>query len=168
MKKLLILFFVIAFITVKAQTNQSEINEQVWKPFTKAIMAQDVERFISVHSKDVVRAERNSKRVLNYEQYKNEMFASWPKWKARNATANVKYTFELRFLERINNETQAFEVGYFKNETIKAAGEKEIYYGKFQVALRKENGIWKILVDSDSNQEGVITEKDFLAAKPLE
>ena len=77
-------------------------------------------------------------------------------------------TFELRFLERISNGTQAFEVGYFKNEDIKPNGEKQAYYGKFQVALRKENGIWKILVDSDSNQEEVITEKDFLAAKSLE
>jgi len=168
MKKILLMFFVIASIGAKAQTDQTQINEQIWKPFTKAIMAQDVESFISVHSKDVVRAERNSKKVLSYEQYKNEMLVSWPKWKARHARDNVKYTFELRFLERISNGTQAFEVGYFKNETVKPTGEKEIYYGKFQVALRKENEVWKILVDSDSNQEEVITDKDFLAAKPLE
>jgi ketosteroid isomerase-like protein len=168
MKNLLLPLFAILLTHVQAQTDQKEINEQVWKLFTKAIMAQDVESFISVHSKDVVRAERSSKKILNYEQYKNEMLGSWPKWKARNAKDNVKYTFELRFLERISNGTQAFEVGYFKNETVKPTGEKEIYYGKFQVALRKENGIWKILVDSDSNQEGIIIEKDFLAAKPLE
>jgi len=168
MKKSLLTLLVIISISAKAQTDQTEINEQVWKPFTKAIMSQDVESFIDVHSKDVVRAERNSKKVLSYEQYKNEMLASWPKWKARNTRDNVKYTFELRFLERISNGTQAFEVGYFKNEDAKPNGEKLAYYGKFQVALRKENGIWKILVDSDSNQEEIITEKDFLAANPLE
>ncbi|HEY5826495.1 MAG TPA: hypothetical protein VIT44_19125 [Cyclobacteriaceae bacterium] len=168
MKRQLLPLLLVTLISATAQTDQTEINEQVWKPFTKAIISQDVEKFISVHSKDVVRAERNSKKVLSYDQYKNEMLASWPKWKASNTSDNVKYTFELRFLERISNGTQAFEVGYFKNETVKPTGEKEIYYGKFQVALRKENGIWKILVDSDSNGEGAITEKDFLAAKPLE
>src|SRR6478736_8062206 len=123
MKKSLLTLLVIISISAKAQTDQTEINEQVWKPFTKAIMSQDVESFIDVHSKDVVRAERNSKKVLSYEQYKNEMLASWPKWKARNTRDNVKYTFELRFLERISNGTQAFEVGYFKNEDVKPNGE---------------------------------------------
>jgi ketosteroid isomerase-like protein len=168
MKKFLLPVLLIFLVNAKAQTDQEQINEHVWKPFTKAIMAQDVETFISVHSKDVVRAERNSKKVLGYEQYKKEMITNWPKWQEQIKKGNVTYTFELRFLERISNGTQAFEVGYFKNEDTKPNGEKRAYYGKFQVALRKENGIWKILVDSDSNEGGVITEKDFLAAKPLE
>jgi ketosteroid isomerase-like protein len=168
MKKFLLPVLLIFLVNAKAQTDQEQINEHVWKPFTKAIMAQDVETFISVHSKDVVRAERNSKKVLGYEQYKKEMITNWPKWQEQIKKGNVTYTFELRFLERISNGTQAFEVGYFKNEDTKPNGEKRAYYGKFQVALRKENGIWKILVDSDSNEGGIITEKDFLAAKPLE
>src|SRR4051794_23698547 len=101
MIKLLLPLLTIVLSSASAQTDQSEINEQVWKPFTKAIMVQDVENFISVHSKDVVRAERNSKKVLSYEQYKNEMLASWPRWRERNKKDNTKYTFELRFLERI-------------------------------------------------------------------
>jgi hypothetical protein len=36
------------------------------------------------------------------------------------------------------------------------------------VALRKENGTWKILVDSDTNEGGTITDEMFLKAKPLE
>jgi hypothetical protein len=36
------------------------------------------------------------------------------------------------------------------------------------VALRKENGVWKILVDSDTNEGGTITEEMFQKAKPIE
>lgn len=147
---------------------EKEINEQVWKPFTQAIITQDVEKFVAVHSKDLVRAERDGKRVLTYDQYKARMEQGWPAWKESNKKNNTQYTFELRFLERISNETQAFEVGYFKNESITASGEKRVSYGQFHVALRKENGVWKILVDSDSNNGKTITEEMFQAAKPIE
>src|SRR5690348_13812946 len=161
MKKIILALLLFASLEVLGQDAVKEINEQVWKPFTQAIMNQDAEKFIAVHSKDLVRAERDGKKVLSYDQYKTRMDESWPNWKEANKKNNVQYTFELRFLERISNETQAFEVGYFKNETI-TAGEKRTSYGQFHVALRKENGVWKILVDSDSNNGKTITEEMFL------
>ncbi|HEU5292314.1 MAG TPA: nuclear transport factor 2 family protein [Cyclobacteriaceae bacterium] len=167
MKKSILACLLLVSLIGFGQQSAKEINEQVWKPFTEAIMSQDVEKFISLHSKDLVRAERDGKRVLTYDQYKTRMEQGWPKWKESNAKNKVQYTFELRFLERISNETQAFEVGYFKNLTI-AEGKKQESYGQFHVALRKENGVWKILVDSDSNNGKTITEEMFLAAKPLE
>ena len=151
-----------------SQHTETEINEQVWKPFTKAIMSHDVDQFIALHSKDLIRAERDGKRVLNYEQYKAGMEQGWPQWRESNQKNKIQYTFELRFLERISSENQAFEVGYFKNTSINAAGEKRVGYGQFHVALRKENGVWKILVDSDSNNGRTITEEMFQAAKPIE
>jgi len=168
MKKPMLALLMLISLVGLGQTAVQEINEQVWKPFTQAIINQDVDKFISLHSKDLVRAERNDKKVLSYDQYKTAMEQSWPKWKESNKKGNVQYTFELRFLERISNETQAFEVGYFKNETINPNGEKRVGYGQFHVALRKENGVWKILVDSDSNNGRTITEEMFLAAKPIE
>jgi ketosteroid isomerase-like protein len=168
MKNLLVFIAAMVFTTGFAQQSEKEINEQVWKPFTQAIMTQDVNRFISLHSKDLVRAERNDKKVMTYDQYKADMEQGWPQWKESIKKNNAQYVFELRFLERISNETQAFEVGYFKNESINAKGEKRVSYGQFHVALRKENGVWKILVDSDSNNGRTITEEMFNAAKPME
>lgn len=168
MKKSILALLLLISLSAFGQQAVQEINDQVWKPFTQAIMNQDVQKFISVDSKDLVRAERDGKRVLSYDQYKTGMEQNWPKWKESNKKSNVQYTFELRFLERISNETQAFEVGYFKNETINPNGEKQLSFGQFHVALRKENGVWKILVDSDSNNGKTITEEMFLAAKPIE
>lgn len=167
MKHLFIALILIGVSTLYGQQDQTDINNQVWKPFTKAIMTQDVNGFIAVHSTDVVRAELNDNQVKDYTTYLAGMEKSWPGWKEYNQKNSVQYTFELRFLQRISNGTLAYEVGYFKNESI-TAGQKRVSYGKFQVALRKENGTWKILVDSDSNEGGTITEEIFQKAKSLE
>lgn len=167
-KILLVAIITLINVAAHAQTDQQTIDIQVWKPFTKAIMTQDVETFIQLHSKDVIRVERDSKQVFNYDQYKAAMEKSWPGWKRSMARDGLTYTFELRFLERISNGEQTFEVGYFKNETVNAKGEKQLSFGQFHVALRKENGTWKILVDSDSDNNRSITEAMFLSAKPME
>jgi ketosteroid isomerase-like protein len=165
--RLFIALVVLASSFAHAQTDQQQIDAQVWKPFTKAIMAQDVNAFVAVHSKDLVRAEINGKKVMDLTEYQKRMEAGWPGWKESIIKDKTKYTFELRFLERISNGTTAYEIGYFKNETINAAGEKRVSYGKFHVVLRKESGTWKILVDSDSNEGGNITNEMFQAAQPI-
>lgn len=168
MKKL-ILVLTLATISFwsEAQSDQELIDAQVWKPFTQAIMTQDVAAFVAVHSKDLIRAERDDKKVMDLESYRAGMQAGWPGWKESLKKRNHRYTFELRFLERISNGKQAFEVGYFKNEIVTPEGEKRISYGKFTVALRKEDDQWKILVDSDTSENGAITDAMFAAAQPL-
>lgn len=147
-----------------SQDTQNQINEQVWKPFITTFNNQDTKGFMAVHSADLTRVPRESKTVLNFEQYKKQN----EEGDKRSTQQKIKRTIELRFLERITNETQAFEVGIYKTTYINAQGESKSFYGKFHVVLRKENGIWKILVDSDSSEGGTISEKNFTAAKPLE
>lgn len=168
MKKLVYLCLIGLTSTLFAQSPQQEINEQVWKPFTKAIMTQDVATFASLHSNDLVRAERNSGKIIDLTEYRKNMDAGWPGWKESLKKDKINYTFELRFTERISNGNLAYEVGYFKNESVSPTGEKRVGYGQFHVTLRKENGTWKILVDSDSNLGGTITDEMFLTAKPME
>lgn len=168
MKALVNIFLTLLSLSSFAQTDQAEINEQVWKPFEKAIMNQDVAAFVALHSKELIRAEINRNKVMGLDEYQKGMEAGWPGWKESMEKSKTRYTFELRFLERLSNGSQAYEVGYFKNEMVNAAGEKRQSFGKFHVVLRKENGTWKILVDSDSNEGGTITEEMFLAAKPLQ
>jgi hypothetical protein len=66
------------------------------------------------------------------------------------------------------NENQAYEVGIYKTTSIDEKGQSHSGYGKFHVVHRKENGVWKILVDSDSSEGGTIGEKEFLAAKQMQ
>lgn len=121
----------------------------------------------SFEGRDSGGTKRNGKRILGYAEYKESMVAGWPVRKEAAAKDQIKHTFELRFTERISSGNLAYEVGYFKNESTIPSGEKRSSYGKFHVTLRKEIGHWKILVDSDSNEGGTITEEMFQAASPL-
>jgi ketosteroid isomerase-like protein len=141
---------------------QEEINEQVWKPFIRAFNSDDNEAFRAVHSKEVARVIQDDNRLIGYDEYfKRVPDSVKTKW------ANWKKNIELRFIQRIATADKAFEVGYYKStSTNVATGEKRSGYGKFHVLLRKENGIWKILMDADANEK--TDEAVFLSGKPME
>jgi len=155
-------FFLLS-LHVQAQNFQAEINEQVWKPFRLTFGEYNTAGFMAVHSGDLVRAPRDSKTVLNYEQYK----ANNEKWNKQDKDAKVARNIELRFLERMATATQGYEVGIYKVTVTKPGENPQSYYGKFHVVLRKENGIWRILVDSDSSEGGTINEETFLQASAM-
>ena len=164
MKNILLISLLCSVANVFAQNHQQEINNQVWKPFIKTFNERDTKGFMAVHSKDVVRSSRDSKTILNYEEYYKEQ----EQGDKRGLTSGTKRDLELRFTERIANNNQAIEVGIYKTSVIRSNGATQSHYGKFHVVLRKENGTWKILVDTDSSENNSITEKDFLAAQAME
>jgi ketosteroid isomerase-like protein len=161
---LIILLLSTAHVYVFAQNYQQEINAQVWKPFIQTFNERDTKGFMAVHSKDVVRSSRDSKKVLNYDEYYKEQ----EQGDKRGLTSGTKRDLELRFTERIANSNQAIEVGIYKTSVTRKDGTTQSYYGRFHVVLRKENGVWRILVDTDSSENNSITEKDFLAASAME
>jgi ketosteroid isomerase-like protein len=164
MKKLAALLLCASMcLDVFCQPVQKEINEQVWKPFVKSFNEYKAEDFLSVHSKDVIRSARDGKTVFNWEQYLQSHAAG----DKRDVLAKTKRTLSLRFTERVSNESQAIDVGIYQVLYQLNDGTRQSYYGRFHVALRKENDRWKILVDTDSSEGGKIGEADFLVAKPM-
>jgi ketosteroid isomerase-like protein len=151
-------------IAVGAQDHQKQINEQVWKPFIAGFRNSDTEMFMSVHSKELVRSSRDSKKIQTW----NEYYEQTKRGNERNKTSGRKSDIDLHFTERIANDTQAIDVGIYKTTSISVDGQTNSFYGRFHVVLRKESGSWKILVDTDSSEGGTISEKDFLAASPME
>jgi ketosteroid isomerase-like protein len=138
-----------------------EIDQQVWLPFIKTFNSYDDDGFSAVHSKDVIRVSQDSKQIYGYDQY-------FPKkTDAARARQNTwTRDIQLRFLQRIDGTDKAFEVGYYKTtSTNTATGEKRTGYGKFHVLLRKENGVWKILMDADAHEK--TDETVFLTAEPI-
>jgi ketosteroid isomerase-like protein len=161
-----VLFFILCFcvITTFAQNAQQKINDQVWKPFIRSFNEYDTKGFMAVHSKDAVRSPRDAGMVWNWDRY----FQQQEKGDQREKASNSKRQLELRFTERIAEKDLAVEVGVYKTTSIQRDGISRSFYGRFHVVLRKENGQWKILVDTDSSEGNSITEKDFLAASALE
>lgn len=145
------------------QTPQAEVNAQVWEPFIKHFNDNNTEGFMAVHWRDLVRSPRDGKTVLNW----NEYFTQQQAGDKRDREAKQKRTLELRFTERIYGNNQAVEVGVYKTSYLKSDGSSQSFYGRFHVVLRKESGVWKILVDTDSSENNSITETDFLKAAPL-
>ncbi len=164
MKKLLTYIFLGISSTSFGQNLKEEINTQVWEPFILAYNTFDVEGFMNVHSKDVIRSPRDGGQVFGYHEYHNLT----EKGATRNKIHKGSRTIEIRFLQRIAQNDLAYEVGIYKVESIDANGHSKYFYGKFHVALRKEAGEWKILVDSDSSENSTIGEDDFQSAKPME
>ena len=163
MKKALLLLVFLPIIEAPSQDYQQEINDQVWKPFIKAFNDLDADGFLAVHSKDLVRSPRDSKTILTWDEYLQQQ-RKGNDWSKNN---NTTRTLELRFTERIASATQAIEVGIYKTTNTNNKGESRSFYGRFHVVLRKENNIWKILVDTDSSEGNTIHENDFLNATPL-
>jgi hypothetical protein len=162
MRLLLLLLFVST--SLFAQTAQKGINEQVWKPFIKGFTEGDTDLFMNVHSKDLVRSGRESKQVLSWDDY----YKQTKEGNERRKTTKGRVEIELRFTERINNDSQAIDVGIYKTSWWAADGKAGAGYGRFHVVHRKENGTWKILVDTDSNEGRSIGEAQFTAGKPME
>ena len=164
MKQIILLLYMIFIgLTTNAQENvlTNEINAQVWRPFIRAFGNGDDELFKSVHSKEVIRVMQDDKQIIGYDKYfkkvPDSIKAKWGDWKK---------SIELRFTQRIASDDKAFEVGFYKTtSTNSKTGEKRSGIGKFHVLLRKENGVWRILMDADT-AEGA-SEENFNKAMLL-
>lgn len=155
------LIFCSACCLAQADSLQKQINQQVWKPFINAFNNNDDKGFSEVHSKDIIRVEQDNGRIIGFAEYFKQLTdAQLQKRK------EWKKNIELRFIQRIASDGKAFEVGYYKTSMENTVtGKKHVGYGKFHVLLRKENGVWKILMDADANEK--TTEEIFLTGKPL-
>ena len=138
------------------------INNQVWKPFKRAWEARDAEAYFKVHTKDVLRI--TPRGILEGKAYRDDISRRYAD-KAPN-----KRTIDFWMEHRIYNEDTGYEVGYFRITSHKEDGQKDYYYGRFSILLRKENKQWKIAQDWDIDQVNgrEITGDDFAKGKILD
>lgn len=164
MKKSLVITFMIfpaSFALAQQNKTTQQINEQVWIPFIQSFGNGDDETFRAVHSKDIIRVMQDDKEIIGYDKYfkkvPDSVKAKWSDWKK---------SIELRFTQRITGDDKAFEVGYYKSTSTNVkTGEQRKGIGRFHVLLRKESGVWKILMDADT-AEGA-SEENFRRASPM-
>ncbi|MFN7115217.1 MAG: YybH family protein [Saprospiraceae bacterium] len=154
------LFFA-ALLPAQNAAIQKEIDEQVWLPFIKTFKAFDSEGFNALHTPDVLRGGPWGIQVG--EAYRQSNIAN----NEQNKAAGAKRSIAFRFEHRVAQGDVAYEVGYYK-----VSGENDgktwTGYGRFDVVLRKINGVWKIAQDwdVDSLNGRRFTEADFLGEKP--
>lgn len=165
-KKIIFLSFLLFAFQSTAQNDetetQEEINREVWKPFCESYASLNAETFNALHTADVIRASPWGIRVG--DEYKNRNIESFK----ANQEKGTQRTIELWFEHRKSTPEVSYEVGYYK-VTYKNDGKTKYSFGRFHVVLKKENGIWKIAQDWDTDKiNGIeVSEKDWLKGTPL-
>lgn len=165
-KALIILFYVFLSWDSASQNIHKEINNQIWRVQLDAMNSNQADKFMSVMSDDVIQVSYSRRTITNKEQFHNLASLTYK----RLVDKKLSRSMEFRFLNRIATASNAFEDGFYKYELINEKLDKQVYYGYFQVVLRKETESWKVLVDYDSdNYNGLPVTKDlFENAKTLD
>jgi hypothetical protein len=152
---------------VAAQTGDAgaerNIDTQVWSPMLRGSNQFDADLFLGVLSPDLVRVSIDRNEVYGIDRYTNEIRAGFMRARERG----VRRSTTVRFLTRTQTNALARDTGIFRSEVTLPGGETRLTYTAFEMILRKENGVWKLLVDQDTSRGGSITERDFLAGRPL-
>lgn len=164
-KTILLIVFLVASVNVcQAQSleNLKNINK-IWNKFYQAFETRDYKPMAEIHSKDLVRISGGS-RIIDYDTYINNYKMQFSAAKDNNVTSHIS----LRFFERINNDSTASERGIYKLIRNKNKPNEATYYGQFHVIMKKENGIWKITLDYDSNENNTIDETSYLKAYAID
>ncbi len=136
------------------------INRDIWTPFSEAYAGNDAGKYLSLHTADFIRANGGQwAGVKNLAEYGASVQTNF----ARNAENGRKARIDFTFFERVAGPETASERGIYRYTDIPKSGDPRSFYGKFHVFHRKVNGVWKIAVDYDSDEDGTIGEADFRA-----
>jgi ketosteroid isomerase-like protein len=138
------------------------INRDVWKPFSEAYAANDVEKYLALHTADFLRV--SDRRILTKPQYTDEQRGHFQRRKEKN----ISIMIEFRLTERAVTAAFASERGIYHTVSGKGTPNERSHYGKFHVLFRKDNGTWKITMDYDSDEQRTINAKSFEEAFALE
>ncbi len=137
---------------------REEIKKDVWLPFMEAYDESDPEKLKSIHTKDIIRVIMEQGEIKTGESYL-ENFADFV------ASNRVGIAFAILSTSVDPNGELAYQNGYYRFSSKGDTDENLVVrgYGEFNVGLRKENGSWKIWLDSDKHAP--ITHEEFNTQK---
>ena len=145
-----------------SQSIQDQIDRDVWHKFKKAFDADDMDALLEVHVEDVIRINRDGQYILVGKEYEKHLRQS----ALRNDERGAVRTIDFSFTERIATKGYAYERGFYR-ASYAAGGQERITYGQFDAILKKEGGVWKIVADSDTSEDGQVREEDFMSGVML-
>ena len=163
MKKITLLLGLCLSLNIYAQSEaQKAIDKDVWFNFMQAYQDLDAGLFNRIHTDDVIRVPVDGNTIYIGQEYKDRNLENFNRWNGQG----LKQKIEFSFISRVVKGNWAYEIGIYKLTRFKGVQSKS-YYGKFSVTLKKDAGIWKIFLDSDTSEGDSIDESDFQAGKIL-
>ncbi|MER3317083.1 MAG: hypothetical protein RIB79_02205 [Allomuricauda sp.] len=164
---LLFLVFVQCFGQSSPKQVPSEIMEaiknDVWIPFMKAYDQLDSQKIKSIHTQDIVRVTISQNNIESGSNYL-EGFGGFLD-SVKNTGDHLDIAFAILTSAINSTEDVAYQTGYYRLSRYDTTDAEPQYvgYGFFNVGLRKENGTWKIWLDSDSRTD--ISKDEFESSK---
>lgn len=162
MKVILVSAMLILSVNVYSQNQTEAINKDVWFNFMQAYQDLDASLFNQIHTDDVLRIPEESGSMMIGQEYKDANLENFNRWNLSKVNQRIQFSF----ISRIQKGNWAYETGIYKLTRYTDSGSQS-FYGKFHVTLKKVSGLWKIFIDSDSNENGTIGEEDFNRGKIL-
>ncbi|RDY61473.1 YybH family protein [Flagellimonas nanhaiensis] len=142
-----------------SSTLLQSIEKDVWVPFMEAYNESNSKKLKSIHSKDIVRVTVDHNQIETGEAYLDHFGGFVENVKERGGQLGI--AFAILTTATNENGTLAHQTGYYRfsskgpdDKALKVQG-----YGHFNVGLKKENGEWKIWLDSDARTD--ISHDDF-------
>lgn len=151
----LLLLIVQGLVAQDLQAIQDEIDAQIWRPFKEAYEARDAEAFMALHAPQVMRITMSGIRIGNeYSETITQSFAR---------PDQAPRTIDFRFEQRLVKDSVAYEVGMY--QLVVQDDSRAVYFGRFHVVLKKENGQWLIHQDYDTSiiSGEPVDEEDWMA-----
>ena len=164
-KLILSLLCLVVFTTLsnsQSLENLKEINK-TWEKFYLAFDSLNYRPMAEIHSKELVRI-AGGETISDYDSYISSYKTRFKVAREQNAINNIS----LRFFERINNDSTASERGIYRLKILNKQGTEQTYFGQFHVIFKKVNGVWKIVMDYDSNEGGTIGVNDYNKAQAID
>ncbi len=144
--------------TLESHENSiASIFDDVWLPFMESYRDADIQKFKSIHAKDLARVSIDKNTIQSLSNYVPEMEGVFQKLKGMGRQMDIRFSI----LSSAVDETKAYQTGYYCFST--RASESDSFqphgYGFFNVLLIKEDGQWKISTDADKQAD--ISEAEF-------
>ena len=157
------LFLVVGYVSAQQNEVPKEVIESiktdVWIPFMESYADLDSDKLKSIHTKDIVRITIDQNEVKTGTSYLEHFGGFLDNVKQRGGQLGIAFAI----LSTAVDESQdiAYQTGYYRFSSKRKDDENLVPrgYGYFNVGLRKENGTWKLWMDSDKRTD--ISHSDF-------
>lgn len=136
----------------------ASIKQDVWIPFMESYRSLDTEKLVSVHSSNITRVSVDVNKIESGEAYLKSLGKLFEQIKQMNIEIDIKFSI----ISSATSADKVYQTGYYVFSTKSKEGKSfnPMGYAAFNVILTKENGTWKISLDTDKKAK--ITYEEFI------
>lgn len=161
-----ILLFVLILNESKAQSYTellAELNRDVWKPFVEGVNTNNPKLYNGVNAPEFYWVQDGAKpRIMNLTEYVEDARLVM---KSRT-DKGIDTALEIRFIQRNVTQEFASEKCIIKYTSTSPGKEPEVFYGLAHVFSRKENGIWRKVIQHAHTESA--DKEQFEKSQPIE